>query len=236
MELAFLVRLAHWPLLYKRLIKGSDFKWVLLQFSSNLHAHENLHRTLFKSSASCPRRTVIHPVLICPSVCELWFLLLVTLCLSLCHCFARFMLLCCVLLCSAVLVLDGLPFNHDLLSFCLFPSFLSFPDLHIHSSYLLHLPFLHWEWQAGIPLTNSVFCTQQTPVRTLRGQSSARHLPPCVCMCVCERYSSCVSCLSPLGFVWPWCVLCQSSTQVSAARCWFASLIQLIKVNLKYHS
>uniref|UniRef100_A0A8C1XR93 Family with sequence similarity 168 member A n=1 Tax=Cyprinus carpio TaxID=7962 RepID=A0A8C1XR93_CYPCA len=32
------------------------------------------------------------------------------------------MLLCCVLLCSAVLVLDGLPFNHDLLSF-LFVSF-----------------------------------------------------------------------------------------------------------------
>ncbi len=118
----------------------------------------------------------------CVKVCELWFLLLVTLCvsLSLCHCFARFMLLCCVLLCSAVLVLDGLPFNHDLLSFCLFPSFLSFPDLHIHSSYLLHLPFLHWEWQAGIPLTNSVICTQQTPVRTLRGQSSAQHLPPCV--------------------------------------------------------
>lgn len=233
--------------LNKRLIKGRDIKWIWLQFESNLHVRENIPRTLFKPSTACPWRTIIHPILICPSVCEgVWALIsaachFMSLSLSLSltrsgHCFARFMLLCCVLLCSAVLVLDGLPFNHDLLSFCLFPSFLSFPDLHIHSSYLLHLPFLHWEWQAGIPLTNSVFCTQQTPVRTLRGQSSARHLPPCVCMCVCERYSSCVSCLSPLGFVWPWCVLCQSSTQVSAARCWFASLIQLIKVNLKYHS
>lgn len=158
---------------------------------TQIYMHMRTFTEHCSNPASCPRRTVIHPILICPSVCEgVWALISAAchfVCLSLCHCFARFMLLCCVLLCSAVLVLDGLPFNHDLLSFCLFPSFLSFPDLHIHSSYLLHLPFLHWEWQAGIPLTNSVFCTQQTPVRTLRGQSSAQHLPPCVCMylCVC---------------------------------------------------
>ncbi len=144
-------------------------------------------------------------------------------------------LLCFALLCCACAW--WFAFNHDLLSFCLFPSFLSFPDLHIHSSYLLHLPFLHWEWQAGIPLTNSVICTQQTPVRTLRGQSSAQHLPPCVwvfvwggqywccvhsyCSCY-EPHICCMSCFSPLGF--------------DVFRLRPAPLIKLIKVNMKCHS
>jgi len=196
-------------------------------------------RTLLQASSVCPRRTVIHPpywsVHQCVKVCDLisaacqCLSLSLSLALSLSQAAALLALCCFAVFCFALLCLCLMVclLIISCSRFCLFPSFLSFPDLHIHSSYLLHLPFLHWEWQAGIPLTNSVFCTQQTPVRTLRGQSSAQHLPLCVCVYVCVfgsklmycspwcmYVSSCsdlhtgqaMSCFSPLGFVWPWFV------------------------------
>lgn len=184
MELAFLVHLTLWCLFKE--ISISLKQLILNGFDCSL---AQIYMHTFKSSTSCPRRTVIHAVLICPSVCEGVCALISAAC--------HFMSLSLPLLCSLYVALPCFAllccacawwfafYSRPALVFVCFLLFLSFPDLHIHSSYLLHLPFLHWEWQAGIPLTNSVFCTQQTPVRTLRGQSSARHLPPCVCACVC---------------------------------------------------